>query len=104
MALWGGRFTSKIDDAMFRLSKSTDIDWELAPYDIAGSLAHLAELEKAEIISKEVVLKIRAELQNMMTQVLNGSLSPQESDEDVHSALERILLERIGPDAGKIRS
>ena len=104
MALWGGRFTSKIDDAMFRLSKSTDIDWELAPYDIAGSLAHLAELEKAEIISKEVVLKIRAELQNMMTQVLNGSLSPQESDEDVHSALERILLERIGPDAGKIRA
>ena len=99
MALWGGRFTGKIDDAMFRLSKSTDIDWELAPYDIAGSLAHLAELEKAEIISKEVALRIRSELQNMMTEVLNSSLSPKENDEDVHSALERILLERVGHDA-----
>ena len=104
MALWGGRFTRKIDDAMFTLSKSTDVDWELAPYDIVGSLAHLAELENAEIVSKEIAVKIREELQKMLTEVLNGSLGPEEDDEDVHSALERILLQRVGLDAGKIRA
>ncbi|MFM8205260.1 MAG: argininosuccinate lyase [Actinomycetales bacterium] len=104
MALWGGRFTRKSDEAMFTLSKSTDVDWELAPYDIAGSLAHLAELEKGKLVSKEIAIKIREELQKMLAEVRNGSLSPLEDDEDVHSALERILLERVGQDAGKIRA
>ena len=52
--LWGGRFQNSADGTMFRLSKSTDLDWRLAPYDIAGSLAHLKALTKGGLIDSKI--------------------------------------------------
>jgi len=104
MALWGGRFNSEIDNAMFVLSQSTSVDWRLAPYDIASSLAHLEVLEKNALIDAGLAGEIRTALVGMLDEVRKGILKPDAKDEDVHSALERILTERVGAEAGAIRA
>ena len=55
MALWGGRFSSQPEEAMFALSRSVHFDWRLAPYDLRSSLAHVAILQEKKIIVFTIV-------------------------------------------------
>jgi len=104
MALWGGRFSNKPTDAVFALSQSISFDWRLAPYDLRSSLAHLAVLEKASLLSKDDSLKIKKALEELMADVSTGKFRPISEDEDVHSALERGLTEKLGPLGGSLRA
>ena len=104
MALWGGRFSNKPTDAVFALSQSISFDWRLAPYDLRSSLAHLAVLEKASLISKDDSAKIRKALKELIGEVSSGEFLPDDSDEDVHSALERGLTEKLGTLGGALRA
>ena len=104
MALWGGRFSNKPTDAVFALSQSISFDWRLAPYDLRSSLAHLAVLEKAELLSKDDAQKIKKAIKDLMTEVSSGKFLPVVEDEDVHSALERGLTEKLGPLGGSLRA
>lgn len=104
MALWGGRFSNKPTDAVFALSQSISFDWRLAPYDLRSSLAHLAVLEKASLISKDDSAKIRKALKELIGEVSSGKFLPDDSDEDVHSALERGLTEKLGTLGGALRA
>ncbi len=104
MALWGGRFFSGPAGDVFALSQSIEFDWRLAPYDIRSSLAHLAVLERADLIEVSDAEKIRSALKQMQKEVRNGSLTPSAADEDVHSALERVMTERLGPIGGSLRA
>ncbi|MGA0901431.1 MAG: argininosuccinate lyase [Candidatus Nanopelagicaceae bacterium] len=102
--LWGGRFQQSADDVMFRLSKSTDLDWRLAPYDIAGSRAHLKALTKGGLIDEKESQSIERALTELLSEVLSGKFLPQADDEDVHSALERGLTAKLGEAGGLIRA
>lgn len=102
--LWGGRFQQSSDDVMFRLSKSTDLDWRLAPYDIAGSRAHLKALTKGGLIDKKKSQSIERALTELLSEVLSGKFLPEAGDEDVHSALERGLTAKLGEAGGLIRA
>jgi argininosuccinate lyase len=104
MALWGGRFTGKPTDAVFALSQSVSFDWRLAPYDLRSSLAHLAVLERASLVSKDDSIKIRKALKELISEITSGKFLPNKQDEDVHSALERGLTEKIGPLGGALRA
>ncbi|MGA1669769.1 MAG: lyase family protein, partial [Candidatus Nanopelagicaceae bacterium] len=104
MALWGGRFATNLADSVFSLSRSVHFDWRLAPYDIVSSKAHLAGLRRNGILAPEVATRIDETLDSILEEVLSGKLLPLESDEDVHSALERILIERIGESGGALRA
>jgi len=104
MALWGGRFANEPADAVFALSQSISFDWRLAPYDLRSSLAHLAVLENAQLLSKEDAKKIKTALKEMLTDVATGKFAPINEDEDVHSALERGLTEKLGPLGGSLRA
>ena len=104
MALWGGRFAQGPEDSVFALSRSIHFDWRLAPYDIRSSMAHLAILKKNSLISAKDSDAILAALKDLATQVSQGSFAPIESDEDVHSALERGLTEKLGPVGGALRA
>jgi argininosuccinate lyase len=53
LSLWGGRFSDGPADALAALSKSTDFDWRLAKYDIAGSKAHAKVLHHAGLLSDD---------------------------------------------------
>ena len=92
MALWGGRFSDTPADAVFALSRSVHFDWRLAPYDLRSSLAHLSVLESSGLLESKVVSSIRAALHELQSEVSSGKFIANESDEDVHSALELSLI------------
>jgi len=99
-SLWGGRFTDGPADALAALSKSTHFDWVLAPYDITASRAHARVLYKAGLLTGEQRDGLLAGLDSLGEDIADGSFRPLVTDEDVHGALERGLIDRVGPDLG----
>ncbi len=104
MALWGGRFNQSQADSVFALSRSVHFDWRLAPYDLVSSLAHLYVLEQSGVLNRETSQTIRTGLKSLFAAVRSGKFEPIATDEDVHAALERGLVEKIGTVAGSIRA
>lgn len=103
--LWGGRFADGPAEALAKLSASVHFDWRLAPYDIAGSRAHARVLHKAGLLTADELERMLAGLDRLQADVADGSFTGTIADEDVHTALERGLLERLGPDlGGKLRA
>jgi argininosuccinate lyase len=98
--LWGGRFASGPSPELDALSRSTHFDWRLALYDIAGSHAHAKALGAAGLLTPADEAELHRGLDVLARQFRDGTLAPSESDEDVHGALERLLLEEVGPDVG----
>jgi len=98
--LWGGRFTGGAADAMFALSRSTGFDWRLARYDIAGSRAHAGALHRAGLLTDDEHAAMITALDQLESAVVDGSFTPADTDEDVHGALERGLLQIAGPELG----
>ncbi|OBG94184.1 argininosuccinate lyase [Mycobacterium sp. E3251] len=99
-SLWGGRFADGPSDALAALSKSTHFDWVLAPYDIVASRAHTVILFHAGLLDEEQRDGLLAGLDSLAEDVADGSFTPLVTDEDVHAALERGLIDRVGPDLG----
>ncbi|MBW8764849.1 MAG: argininosuccinate lyase, partial [Geodermatophilales bacterium] len=102
--LWGGRFGGGPSPAMAALSKSTDVDWRLAPYDLAGSRAHARVLHRAGLLTDDELEPMIGALTELSAEVRAGTFVPIESDEDVHEALERGLTEKLGALGGKLRA
>ncbi|WP_336993077.1 argininosuccinate lyase [Leucobacter sp. VD1] len=104
-ALWGGRFASGPSPSLAALSKSTQFDWVLAQYDIRGSKAHATALAAAGYLSEDELRDMRAALDELSARVADGRAVPADDDEDVHSALERLLIEITGVQlGGKLRA
>ncbi|AQA05158.1 argininosuccinate lyase [Mycobacterium sp. MS1601] len=99
-ALWGGRFADGPSAALAALSKSTHFDWVLAPYDVTASKAHARVLFNAGLLTEEQRDGLLAGLDSLGEDVADGSFGPIITDEDVHGALERGLIDRVGPDLG----
>ncbi|PAT11540.1 argininosuccinate lyase [Corynebacterium hadale] len=99
-ALWGGRFSGGPSEAMFALSVSTHFDWVLAPYDVLASKAHAKVLNKAGLLSDADLHTMLDGLDQLGRDVAAGSFVPAPTDEDVHGAMERGLIERVGPEVG----
>jgi argininosuccinate lyase len=99
-SLWGGRFADGPAPALAALSKSTHFDWVLAPYDVAASKAHAKVLHRARLLTDEQRDGLLAGLDSLGADVADGSFTPLVTDEDVHGALERGLIDRVGPDLG----
>lgn len=100
VSLWGGRFSGGPADALAALSKSTHFDWRLAPHDLAGSRAHARVLHAAGLLDDATLDAMLDGLERLRADVESGAFVPAESDEDVHTALERGLIERAGADVG----
>lgn len=104
-SLWGGRFSSGPSPELSRLSKSTHFDWQLAPYDLAGSRAHARALAQAGFLTDSELALMLEGLNRVEANWRDGVLLPQESDEDVHGALEAALIAEVGPEVGgKLRA
>ncbi|MBZ5736205.1 argininosuccinate lyase [Nocardioides sp. TRM66260-LWL] len=98
--LWGGRFAGGPSPELEALSRSTHFDWRLTPYDLAGSRAHAAALHRAGLLSDADHAELRRGLDVLGERYAAGELRPDVSDEDVHGALERLLLEEVGAEVG----
>ena len=99
-ALWGGRFSGGPSEAMFALSVSTHFDWVLAPYDVLASKAHAKVLHKAGLLSDVDLDTMLSGLTELGEKVASGEFRPAPTDEDVHGAMERGLIEIVGPQVG----
>jgi argininosuccinate lyase len=102
--LWGGRFQGGPAEALARLSVSVHFDWRLAPYDIQASRAHARVLAAAGLLDPSELGQTLAALDDLAAAVETGQFRPTVEDEDVHTALERGLLERLGALGGKLRA
>jgi argininosuccinate lyase len=102
--LWGGRFTGGPADALAKLSLSVHFDWRLAPYDLAASMAHARVLHRAGLLTDDELDRLLGALQDLRAAVRAAQFRPVVEDEDVHTALERGLLERLGALGGKLRA
>ena len=99
-SLWGARFSGGPAEALAALSKSTHFDWRLARYDLAGSRAHARVLHGAGLLDDDQLSGMLAALDRLDADVVSGDFVPAPDDEDVHSALERGVIERAGADLG----
>ncbi|WP_326823599.1 argininosuccinate lyase [Streptosporangium sp. NBC_01639] len=104
MRLWGGRFEGGPADALTRLSVSVHFDWRLVPYDLLASRAHARVLHRAGLLTEEELGRMIAALDDLDRACKAGEFRPTVADEDVHTALERGLLERLGTLGGKLRA
>jgi argininosuccinate lyase len=102
--LWGGRFAGGPAEALARLSVSVQFDWRLAPYDLAASRAHARVLARAGLLNSDELGRMLAAPDDLEAACASGEFRPTVEDEDVHTALERGLLERLGSLGGKLRA
>jgi argininosuccinate lyase len=98
--LWGARFAGGPSPELEALSRSTQFDWRLTPYDLAGSRAHANALYAAGLLTDTDHVELLRGLDALAERYAAGSLAPDPSDEDVHGALERLLIAEVGEDVG----
>ncbi|MFW6774811.1 argininosuccinate lyase [Nocardioides sp. CPCC 205120] len=98
--LWGGRFAGGPSPELEALSRSTHFDWRLTPYDLAGSRAHAGALHRAGLLTDADHAELLRGLDVLGERYAAGDLRPGPDDEDVHGALERLLLDEVGPEVG----
>ena len=104
-ALWGARFTDGPSPELAALSRSTHFDWQLYPYDLAGSRAHAKALAAAGYLTDLELEGMLEALDELRARIESGTFGPLDSDEDVHFALERGLVEIAGAElGGKLRA
>jgi argininosuccinate lyase len=104
MALWGGRFAIGPDKSVAKLSRSVHFDWRLAPYDVRVNIAHVTGLKRSGILEVTAAEKIISALRELAREIEVGEFSYIESDEDVHSAIERGLVGKLGELGGAFRA
>ncbi len=104
MKLWGGRFGASQDEIAALYNQSLSFDQRLAEEDVRGSIAWAHGLEKAGVLSAAEITQIVEGLQAILADILAGSFQPDDNDEDIHTAVERILTERIGDVGGKLHT
>ncbi|MGI5940299.1 MAG: argininosuccinate lyase [Thermoleophilia bacterium] len=102
--LWGGRFASEQSPLFERLNASIPFDHALAPFDIAGSRAHVRMLASIGALSEVERDELLVALDRVACEVEEGTFTWHLQDEDIHMAIERRLTEIAGPVAGKVHT
>jgi argininosuccinate lyase len=97
--LYSGRFAEGLLPELERFASSLAVDVRLAPYDVAGSIAHARGLAAAGLLTPDQLAGIESGLRQVAAELASGDFAFHESDEDVHTAVERRLTE-LFPDGG----
>jgi len=102
--MWEGRFNEKVEDRVIHFTSSLDIDRKLALYDIKGSIAHTKMLIKCGIIGAREGRRIVAGLEKIRKEFEQNRFRFNKSDEDIHTAIERRLIEIAGGDGERLHT
>jgi argininosuccinate lyase len=103
-ALWSARFSSAPAPSAYALGESLHFDVRLAPQDIAAGIAHVRALEDAELVSPEESQEIQVALSQIGAEIAAGRMVFGDADEDVHSAVERALIARLGETGSRLHA
>jgi argininosuccinate lyase len=101
---WGGRFQKPTAKNVEKFTSSIHYDQRLYRFDIEGSIAHATMLASQGIISKRDAQKIVSTLKNILADIEKGKIKFNMSDEDIHMAIEKELICRIGETGGKLHT
>ena len=104
MTLWGGRFSTKLNDQAWSLNSSLPVDQRLAIQDVDGSCAWADAIHRVGILSDKEHASISLGLATVREEFSSGRFSFAPTDEDIHTAVERRLTELIGDVAGKLHT
>jgi argininosuccinate lyase len=104
MTLWGSRFSGKLDPDAWALTTSLPFDRRLARQDVTGSIAWASALAQAGVLSQKESGEISSGLQVILSEFESGVFNFVASDEDIHTAVERRLVELVGPVGGKLHT
>ncbi len=102
--LWHGRFEGGPAEALMAYSVSLPYDQRLASHDILGSKAHARGLRRAAIFDDKELAAVIAALEQTDTELLQGDFDFAESDEDIHTAIERRVTELAGDPGAKLHT
>lgn len=101
MALWGGRFETKPDELFKQFNDSLPVDAALGLQDVEGSIAWAKAIHRAGVLNADELARLTAALSNLKSEISQSPSKPlSDSDEDIHSWVERRLIEAVG-DLGK---
>ena len=98
------RFRKDPDPRFWRINRSLEFDWPLAPYDLDQSRAHARALRRIGVLDEAELAEMVAGLDRVEERIGAHGFAFEESDEDIHMAIERLLGEEIGPLAGKLHT
>jgi argininosuccinate lyase len=101
---WGGRFRESTDRLVEAFTASIGYDKRLYRYDIEGSIAHARMLSRQKIISKDDEGRIVTGLKQILLEIEEGRFVFTLEDEDIHMAIEKALIARIGEAGGKLHA
>jgi len=101
---WGGRFQDEQAPLFERINASLPFDYKLAPYDLAGSRAHVRMLGAIGVLEPEETSRLLEGLEAVRGEIEAGSFIWDLRDEDIHMAVERRLTELVGPLGGKVHT
>jgi argininosuccinate lyase len=102
--LWSGRFKKGASESTLLFTSSLTVDSRMAYHDILGSLAHVRMLGQQGILSIEDKEAIVEGLRSILFDLENGGIGFSETTEDIHSALEMELTERVGEAGGRLHT
>lgn len=101
---WGGRFQEPTDKDVEAFTASIHFDRRLYRQDIEGSIAHARMLASQKIITKKEEKAILAGLKTIGKDIEAGRFVFNPDDEDIHMAIEKSLISRIGEAGGKLHT
>ncbi len=101
--LWGGRFAAPTAHALDALNRSIGTDFRLWPFDIQLSQAWASALAEAGVLTEEERDQIRGGLDVVAEKLATGA-QPEESDEDVHTMIDRMLHIEVGDPASRLHT
>ncbi len=102
--LWGGRFKKSINPKFEMFSSSFKWDWRLLPYDLKIDAAHVKALKKCGVLSVRETTKFLSAITSLEKEYQKGILHLDSAAEDIHSAIQTKLFERLGSLADKLHT
>jgi argininosuccinate lyase len=97
---WGGRFSAATDDRVEAFTESISFDRRLYRHDIIASKAHARMLAEVGLLTEEGARRIAASLDEIAVEIESGKFEFSIQLEDIHTHIERALIERLG-DVGR---
>jgi argininosuccinate lyase len=98
------RFDEEQDPLFRRINSSISFDWRLASFDVEQSKAHARALQRLGVLDEAELETITEGLEKVGAELDAGNFEFREEDEDIHMAIERRLIELIGPLGGKLHT
>ncbi|HEY8656712.1 MAG TPA: argininosuccinate lyase [Candidatus Limnocylindria bacterium] len=102
--LWSGRLTAGLDPRVRAFTSALALDRAIARHDVRGSIAHARMLGRQGIVAAADAESLVTALHTIDAELAAGSFPWPKDAEDVHSAVEQVLTDRIGPAAGRLHS